>query len=434
MFLTTSTETREHTGSYYAGTANWQTNYPELQDHINCDVVVVGGGFSGVSTALELSEKGYKVVLLEANRISWGATGRNGGQIIGGIGHNIEQFENRIGKEGVKSIYSMGDECVEIIRERVKKYNIQCDLTWGYCDAAIKPRHIKSLEKWKEFNESRGYAHSLRLVSKEELREKYINSENYLGGLVNENGQGHCHVLNLCIGEARAAQSLGAQLFEQSKVIEIVHGEHPKVITEKGSVTANKVVLCGNAYMGDLVTKLASKVLPSTSCIIATEPLNDDLIDKCMRSNVAVCDPRTALDYFRLSADKRLLFGGLSNYTGLQPSNLEGKMRSKMLDVFPELNNVSIDYGWSGQMGIGLNRMPQLGYLSENIMFVQAYSGHGVAPTHLMGRIISEAIDGNPERFDLFTKVNHWPWPGGKILRRPAMALGMMYYKVLDAL
>ncbi|MFT6286393.1 MAG: gamma-glutamylputrescine oxidase [Halieaceae bacterium] len=430
--LQNTLESREHAGSYYADTANWQTQYPTLENAIEADVVVIGGGFTGVNTALELAERGRDVVLLEANRISWGASGRNGGQIIGGIGHDPERFQKHIGEEGVRAIHQMGLEAREIIRERVEKYQIDCDLKWGYCDVALKPRHMKAFVEWKAFEKTIGNPHPYTLLDREELKE-YVNSDTYLGGLMNT-GNGHIHPLNLCIGEARAGESLGMRIFEQSRAIEIVHGDRPQIRSERGSVTADQVVLCGNAYMGDLQTRLARRVLPACSSVVATEPLSQDLADNLMPGDLAVCDPRTALDYFRLSADRRMLFGGLSNYTGLEPKDLEGTIRRKMLKVFPELEDVAVDYGWSGRMGIGLNRMPQLGRLAENVAYIQAYSGHGVAPTHMMARITAEMVTGSPDRFDVFAKIPHYPFPGGKLLRRPAMAVGMTYFKIKDEL
>ncbi len=426
-------DTQEHTGSYYAASANWQTNYPLLKGAHKADVVVVGGGFTGVNTALELAERGYSVVLLEANRISWGATGRNGGQIIGGIGHSLECFEKRIGKEGVRSIYDMGVEACDIIRERVDKYNIDCDLTWGYCDVALKARHMREFEAEKAYQEKMGYPHTLELLNSDQLQSE-LRSDLYVGGMLNRTGNGHCHVLNLCLGEAKAAESLGVKLFERSRVTKVVQGDAPAVHTDQGVVQAQHVVLCGNAYLDDLVPKIASKVLPSNSSVIVTEPLSKAQAEALMPGNRAVCDPRTALDYYRLSADRRLLFGGLSNYTGREPNNLQGVMREKMLKVFPQLEDARIDYGWSGQMGIGMNRMPQLGRLKGNVYYIQAYSGHGVAPTHMMGRITAQMIAGQAERFDVFGKIKHWSFPGGKLLRTPSFALGMMYYKLLDEL
>lgn len=425
-------ENSEHTGSYYAATANWVTDYPRLESDIRCDVAVVGGGFSGVNTALELAERGFDVVLLEANRISWGASGRNGGQIIGGIGHSPERFIKTIGEDGVRTIYQMGIEARDVIRERVATYDIQCDLKWGYCDVALKPRHMKQFAEWQAFEKQIGNPHTYTLLDRDALRQ-YVGSDRYLGGLHNT-ANGHIQPLNLCIGEARAVETLGGRIFEQSRVVAIEHGERPVVRTAQGSVSAAQVVLAGNAYLGGLVPKLASRVLPSSSSIIATEPLSDALANKLVPGDVAVCDPRTALDYFRLSADRRMLFGGLSNYTGMEPRDLEGVMRKKMVWVFPELSEVRIDYAWSGWIGIGINRMPQLGRLTDNVTYIQAYSGHGVAPTHIMARITAEMLAGESKRFDVMAKIPHLPFPGGRLFRVPALTLGMAWYKALDAL
>lgn len=425
-------ESREHTESYYAASANEETTYPTLEGDQQADVVVVGAGFSGTNTALELAERGYEVAVLEANRVGWGASGRNGGQLIGGIGHDPERFQKSIGEDGVRTIYRMGVEAREVIKERVERYDIQCDLKWGYCDVALKPRHMKQFAEWKDFEKSIGNPHSYTLLSKEEVRE-YVNSEIYLGGLHNS-GNGHLHPLNLCLGEARALVSLGGRIFEQTRVESIQHGDTVTLRTEHGTIKAGRVVFAGNAYLGGLIPRLASRVLPSCSSIIATEPLGDELAHHLLPGDVAVCDPRTALDYFRLSADKRLLFGGLSNYTGMEPSDLVGVMRKKMIKVYPQLANTRIDYGWSGWIGIGLNRMPQLGKLADNVAYIQAFSGHGVAPTHMMARITADMIDGDSSRFDVMAKIGHMPFPGGKLFRRPALAIGMAYYKTLDAL
>jgi glycine/D-amino acid oxidase-like deaminating enzyme len=427
MFLKATADTSEHALSYYAASANWQTDYPQLEDNLDVEIVIVGAGFSGVSTAVELCERGYKVALIEANRISWGASGRNGGQIIGGFGHNPSAFRMNIGDEGVDTVEKMSSECVDIVKERIEKYNIDCDLKWGYCEVALKKRHLKDYRQWAEEEPA------IKLLDRQQMKD-YVNSDIYLGGYYREDW-GHIQPLNLCIGEARAAEQMGAQIFEQSRVIDIQYTDRPVVKTENGQITADKVILCGNAYMGDLVPRLDDRVLPSTSVIIATEPLSKEQVAQCMVKDVAVCDSRTALDYYRLSADKRLLFGGLSNYTGLEPANAEEVMRSKMAKVFPALRNVRIDYKWAGNMAISVRRMPQIGRIkNSNVLYVTGYSGHGVAPTHRAGRILAEAVDGDSYRFDLMNKMFHLPWPGGKLLRRPAMAVGMMWYKMLDAI
>jgi gamma-glutamylputrescine oxidase len=426
--LSFPTNTREHTASYYAASAMQGEAYPQLTGNIEADVVVVGGGFSGVNTALELAERGHQVVLLEANRLCWGASGRNGGQIIGGLGHNPSQFKKTIGSDGVKAIEDMGVECVEIIRERVARYDIDCDLRWGYCDVALKPRHMRWFKEWQQEDPQ-----SSQLLDASEVK-AFVGSDTYIGGLYNPNGGGHLHPLNLCLGEALAAKSLGAQIFEQSRVVDITHGERAQVHTEQGTVSARQVVLCGNGYMENLVPQLEKRVLPASSCVIATEAMSEALAHSVLPQDVAVCDPRTALDYFRRTSDNRLLFGGLSNYTGLVPTDFESVMQRKMVKIFPQLADTKIDYAWNGQMGIGLNRMPQLGKLADNVYYIQAYSGHGVAPTHIMARVIAEAIGEESQRFQMMSSIRHWPFPGGRYLRRPAMALGMLYFKGKDLL
>ena len=427
MLLKSTPDTNEHAPSYYAASANWQTDYPKLEGDISADVVIVGGGFSGVATAVELCERGCKVALIEANRIGWGASGRNGGQIIGGYGSNPAAFRSSIGIEGVKVVENMGVECVDIIKARIEKYKIDCDLKWGYCEVGLKNRHMKAYRDWADDEPA------IKLLDRDELKE-YVNSELYIGGYYREDW-GHIQPLNLCIGEARAAESMGAKIFEQSRITRITYGDQPTVYAESGSVKADHVILCGNAYMGDLVPYLDARVLPATSCIIGTEPLTEEQIQQTLVQDVAVCDSRTALDYYRLSADKRLLFGGLANYLGLDPVNVTGIMRSKMEKVFPSLRNVRIDYSWSGRMGISVRRMPQIGRIkNSNVLYISGYSGHGVAPTHMTGRILAEAVSGNTYRFDIMNKMFHVAWPGGKLLRRPFMALGMMWYKALDAI
>ena len=270
----------------------------------------------------------------------------------------------------------MGTECVEIIKARIAKYEIDCDLKWGYCEVGLKERHLRSYSDWAEDDSA------IKLLDQDELKQ-YVNSDQYIGGYYREDW-GHIHPLNLCIGEAKVAESMGAKIFEQSKITSITYGDQPKVYTESGSLKGDHVILCGNAYMGNLVPYLDARVLPATSCIIGTEPLSEDQIRQTLVRDVAVCDSRTALDYYRLSADKRMLFGGLANYSGLDPVNFTEIMRTKMVKVFPSLRDLKIDYSWSGKMGISLRRMPQIGRIkNSNVLYISGYSGHGVAPTHL---------------------------------------------------
>ena len=423
----------QHTASYYAASSLPQPDHPVLQGDVVADVCVVGGGFSGLNTALELAERGMSVVLLEAHKIGWGASGRNGGQLIRGVGHGLDQFEGVIGKDGVRQMKLMGLEAVEIVRQRVERFNIACDLTWGYCDLANKPRDLEGFAEEAQELRDLGYRHETRLLQANEVH-TVVGSDRYVGGFI-DMGSGHLHPLNLALGEAAAAAQLGAKLFEHSAVTRIDYGPEVRVHTAQGSVRAKTLVLGCNAYLQGLNPHLSGKVLPAGSYIIATEPLTQAQAHALLPQNMAVCDQRVALDYYRLSADRRLLFGGACHYSGRDPQDIGAYMRPKMLDVFPHLKDVKIDYQWGGMIGIGANRLPQIGRLPDqpNVYYAQAYSGHGVNATHLAGKLLAEAISGQHSTgFDLFTQVPHITFPGGKYLRSPLLALGMLWHRLKE--
>jgi gamma-glutamylputrescine oxidase len=433
MTRQTAVHAQDHAPSYYAASTNRALNFAPLRGEQEADVCVVGGGFSGLNTAIELAERGFSVALLEAHRIGWGASGRNGGQLIRGVGHDVEQFQPVLGAEGVDALKRMGFEAVDIVRQRIERYAIDCDLTWGYCDLATKQRHVDGFEAEHADLKRLGYPHPLRLVPRNDMHE-VIGSDCYLGGLV-DMGSGHLHPLNLALGEAAAAQSLGVRLFEGAAVERIDYGPQVRVHTAEGSVRAKHLVLACNAYLQGLQPALAGKVLPAGSYIIATEPLPEALAHELLPQNMAVCDQRVALDYFRLSADGRLLFGGACHYSGRDPKDITGYMQPKMLKVFPQLQGISVDYQWGGMIGIGANRLPQIGRLADhpNVYYAQAYSGHGLNATHLAGRLLAEAISGQAQgRFDLFARVPHPTFPGGQRLRSPLLALGMLWYRLKD--
>ena len=423
--------TTEHIRSYYAATANTTTQYPRLEGRQRCDVVIVGGGFTGVSAMLHLVERGYDVALLEAKRVGWGASGRNGGQLIDGFVEE-HKIEKRLGATAASIACQMGIECRDIVVERVRRYAIDCDLKFGYLDLALRDRDMRDFEARLEAKQEAGYPHRLKLVPRERLHD-FIGSDRYRGALSNA-GNGHLHPLNLCIGEAAAAVGLGARIFEQSHVTRIANGPKPCVETDDGTMHADKVLLAGNAYLGATEPRLAGRVIPAGSYIIATERLSEEQARSLLPRDSACCDQRAALDYFRLSADRRLLFGGMCNYSGRVPKNITRSLKPAMLKVFPQLATVGIDYEWGGNIGISLNRIPQLGRIGSNTYYAQGYSGHGVAPTHLAGKILADVVAGDSEQFDVFAKIRHWRLPGGKWFANPALALGMLYFRLKDLL
>lgn len=419
-----------HTESYYAATVNDFTDFAPLRGARSADVCVIGAGFTGISTALHLAERGYNVHVVEANKVGWGASGRNGGQLIGGISgeRKIARHHNRDIEELFSELRWAGHT---IVRERIQTYGIQCDLKFGYLDVAIRQRHLRTFQDDYERLQKSGFPHELRLLSKDQTRET-IGTDAYIGALLNM-GNGHLHPLNLCIGEARAAQSHGATIYEQSPVLDITKGSKPKVITERGSVTADYVVIAGNAYHA-LERQLRGIMFPVKSFIIATEPLSNDLVAEINPQDLAVCDPNFVLEYFRLSADKRLLFGARLNYSGDDPAVIRQKHRKKMTRIYPQLAEARIDYAWGGTIGVPVNRVPQLGRISPNIYYCQGYSGHGVNVTHLAGQIMADAVAGTAERFDLFADIKPFVVPGAHLLTKPMVALGMLYYQIKDRL
>ncbi|MEN0104887.1 MAG: FAD-binding oxidoreductase [Pseudomonas sp.] len=430
-----SVKQQPHAPSYYAATANRQLSFPTLSGDAQADVCIVGGGFSGLNTAIELAERGLSVVLLEANQVAWGASGRNGGQLIRGVGHDVDRFANVVGADGVRELKLLGLEAVEIVRRRIEHFNIQCDLTWGYCDLANKPADLEGFAEDLAELRSLGYRHDLRLLHADDMHQ-VVGSSRYVGGLI-DMGSGHLHPLNLALGEAAAAQSLGVKLYEHSAVTRIDYGSEVLVHTATGKVRAKNLVLACNAYLNGLNSTLGGKVLPAGSYIIATEPLSQAQARTLIPQNMALCDQRVALDYYRLSADRRLLFGGACHYSGRDPSDIAAYMRPKMLEVFPHLDKVKIDFHWGGMIGIGANRLPQIGRLKDqrNVFYAQAYSGHGVNATHLAGRLLAEAIAGQESRgFDLFASVPHVTFPGGKYLRSPLLALGMLWHRLKEVM
>ena len=354
-----------------------------------------------------------------------------GGQLISGFSFS-DHFEKKGTKNDVQNIWQLGAISADLVRERVSEFSIDCDLKEGFIDVATNRKHMDELigraGEWKES----GYHHDLELVDETEVK-KYVNTDSYVGGLI-DSGSGHIHPLNLCLGEAKAASELGVMIYEDTHAVEIFSASPAKVATGNGIIESDYIVIAANAYIGDLNKKLRRMVMPAASCIIATEPLSSELAEKVIPSDMAVCDQNTILDYYRLSADKRMLFGGRFNYSGKIPSDdrIKIEIKKRMVSVFPELSEVRVDYAWSGNVAVSLKKIPQLGKIAKNIFYSQGYSGHGVAPTHMAAKVIADAIDGDDEVLNTLSSVNHIELPGGKWFSSPATAIGMMYYQLKD--
>lgn len=423
----------DHAPSYYRSSAHAMPERPALGGDLSADVCVIGGGFTGVNTAIELAQRGLSVILLEARRIGWGASGRNGGQLIRGIGHDVSGFARHVGEEGVRYLERAGIESVALVGERIREHGIDCDLRWGFCELANTSAQFAAFKGEQEHLAAMGYAHETRLVGAKDMPQ-VVGSTMYAGGLV-DMGSGHLHPLNLVLGEAQVAESLGVRIFEHTEVLELVHGDTVQVRCTAGTVRANSLVLACNAHLEELEPRLSGKVLPAGSYIIATEPLPQALANELIPQNLALCDQKVGLDYYRLSADRRLLFGGACHYSGRDPADIAAYMQPKMLKVFPQLAGTEIAFQWGGKIGITANRFPQVGRLQQypNVFYAQGYSGHGLNVTHWCARLLAEAIHaGHSQGLDIFSQVPHMTFPGGKVLRSPLLALGMLWYRLRE--
>ncbi|MGU3309923.1 NAD(P)/FAD-dependent oxidoreductase [Pseudomonas sp. M5A4_2d] len=423
----------DHAQSYYLASANAMPERPSLGTDLSADVCVIGGGFTGVNTAIELAQRGLSVILLEARRIGWGASGRNGGQLIRGIGHDVSGFAKYVGEEGVRYLERAGIDSVALVGERIREHAIDCDLRWGFCELANTPAQFAAFKGEQDSLAAMGYAHQTRLVGPQDMPQ-VVGSVAYAGGLV-DMGSGHLHPLNLVLGEAQVAESLGVRIFEHTQVLELIHGDTVQVRCAGGTVRAASLVLACNAHLDELEPRLSGKVLPAGSYIIATEPLSETLAKQLIPQNFALCDQKVGLDYYRLSADRRLLFGGACHYSGRDPADIAAYMQPKLLKVFPHLANTPIEFQWGGKIGITANRFPQVGRLKQypNVFYAQGYSGHGLNVTHWCAKLLAEAIHaGHSQGLDIFSQVPHMTFPGGKALRSPLLALGMLWFRLRE--
>jgi len=422
---------QEHARSYYAATVNEITDYPVLEGRKSADVCVVGAGFTGVATALTLAERGYSVALVEANRVGWGASGRNGGQLINGIS-GLAKIRKKHGEGIADMLWDLRWRGNDIIHDWVEKYAIECDLKNGFVETAFKPRHMADLEEYAAEMDRHNFPYEYEVWDREKTR-TMLGTDAYIGGFVCYR-DGHLHPLNLCIGEAQAAHGLGVQIFEQSPVTGIEHGDRPKVKTATGYVETDAVVLAGNAYSLLEPKHLSNLVFPAGSFIIGTEPLSEEVVNEINPLDLAVCDLNEIVDYYRLSADKRMLYGGSCNYSGREPASIKAYIQPRMLEIYPQLKGVRIDYEWGGMIGIVLNRIPALGRINNNVYYCHGYSGHGVNATHIMGEVVSDAVAGTMEKFDLFANMRHFRIPGSQWMGNQIIALGMLYYRMRDLL
>jgi gamma-glutamylputrescine oxidase len=418
--------------SYYAATAVGAQKHRMLLGSHHADVCVIGGGFTGLSAALNLAEQGMDVVLLEAEHIGFGASGRNGGLIGSGQRKDVLEVEKQFGLERSRQFWDFAEAAKAEIRERVENHSIPCDLQYGQLEGVHKRRYVGWPKKYAEVLAERyDYPH-MRALSREESRD-FVATDDFLEATYDAQAM-TIHPLNYTLGLARAASDAGVRIFENSRVTHYTRTDPAKIRTGSGSVKASFIVLACNGYLDKLEPRVAGKIMPINNFMIATEPLGKEWARKLINGRFGVHDSRFVVNYFRLSEDDRLLFGGGENYRRGFPANIARFVRPCMLKVFPQMCDAHIDYAWGGALSVTVNRLPHVGRLPPNLFFAQGYSGHGVATANFAGKVVAEAICGTASRFDVFAELPIYTFPGGTLLRYPGMVLGMLYYSLKDKL
>jgi gamma-glutamylputrescine oxidase len=420
-----------HIDSYYAASANQALEFPGLEGDLDVDVCIIGGGYTGLSSAINLRERGYSVALLEAERIGWGASGRNGGHASGGQRADQDELENMVGKEQAQRLWQLGQEAVDEVCALVDRFNIDCDLKQGDLHVAAKPGDVDELKEYGDKLNS-DYGENIRFVDKSEL-EEMTSSRRYHAGVLNSAGR-HLHPLNYALGLASAAAGMGAQIFEGTRALKFEEKEQVTVTTESGRVTSKFLVLGCNGYLEGLAPQIAGKIMPINNYVLATEPLGEELARSLIRDDVCMSDTLFVINYWKISGDNRLLFGGGETYTRRFPKDIKGFVRKYMLQTYPELENTAIDYAWGGTLAVTMNRMPAFGRTGKNIFYAHGYSGHGLTIATLAGKLIGEAVSGTAERFDVMANVPTPTFPGGTLLRWPGLVAGMAWYAMMDRL
>lgn len=404
---------------------------PPLEGTAACDIGVVGGGIAGLSAALHLAQRGYRVALVEAERIGWGASGRSGAQAIFGVAAGQDKLTALLGAADARRIWDMSVEALALMRELIAQHQIDCDYVWGQMHVAIKPRQLAELKQWEhELHEVYGYrsVHMLDLTATRRL----VASDRYIGGLLDTNS-GHLNPLKYVRGLATAAERLGCALYEGSRVLRYERRNGTlHLVTATGDLQCRHIVFAGNASLGGTVPALTKRIMPVGTYIVATESLGEATARSLLPDNTAVTDINWVLDYFRRSSDHRLLFGGRVSYSGRDAFDTARATRRRMLNVFPQLKDTRIEYAWGGYVDITMNRAPDFGRLESDVYYLQGFSGHGMALTGLAGKLVAEAIAGGAERFDVFARIPHRHFPGGRLLRTPALVLAMLYYRLKD--
>lgn len=416
--------------SFYASNIEPLIGTEPIKGDVSCDVCVIGGGFTGLSSALHLAQKGYNVRLLEAQRLGFGASGRNGGQVGQGQRLDQDELEQMMGKDRARELWRIGTQAVELVRDFADLDDIHADFHPGIAHADHRQRYVPHSQAYVEkMNAEYDYPH-ISFLDREQMRD-LVQSKSYFGGTL-DTRSGHIDPLQLALGLARLAKKSGAHLHEGSRVIDITPGKAVKIKTPDATVTASHVVLACNGYVGGLHRDVSNHVMPINNYIVATEPLTQEQRSTILAQNIAVADTKFVVNYFRFSDDNRMLFGGTESYGYRFPKDIGAQVRKPMEEIFPQLKGVRLDYAWGGTLGITMNRLPHFQRYDGNILSMSGFSGQGVALGTLSGQIVAEAIAGQAERFDAMQNIETPRFPGGQLMRQPLLVLAMLWYSLRD--
>ena len=421
----------QYPDSWYAATATPMDPFPPLKGETRADVCIVGAGYTGLSAALHLAEAGLDVVLLEAQRVGFGASGRNGGQLGSGQRQEQDVVEKMVGDADAAKLWALAEDSKALVKGLIARHDINCDIRPGVAHTGFNDRETREMHEYAEHLSTRYGYDKIELLD-EEACHAMCPSPAYKGGILDTDAA-HLHPLNYALGLARAAQKAGVRIYEGAHVHHIDEGRPATVQTDSGKVQADHVILACNGYLGSLNRKVAARVMPINNFIAATEPLRDEA-DRVLAQDVAVADTKFVINYFRLSADKRLLFGGGESYGYRFPADIAAKVRKPMVEIFPHLRDIRIDYAWGGTLGITMKRLPYLTRLAPNILSASGYSGHGVGSATQAGQLLALAIQGESDGFDTMARIPTTPFPGGAAFRNPMLILAMTWFSMRDRL
>ena len=417
--------------SWYVASTDIPADRPTLKGEVTADVCIVGAGFTGLPAARHLASKGLDVVVVDAHRVGFGASGRNGGQVCSGYNVPMRKLAETYGADHARRLWDLAEEAKDDLRGLCQTEIPEAQYKPGIAEAAAKPGEVDGMHRDAEFLQQaygHGTVHPLDRAGINDL----IKTDSYFGGHL-DLGAGHIHPLRYVFGLARLAEKAGARIYERSEVHHIAHGASAVVCTSQGRIKAQHVILAGNGYLPNIERKVSAKILPVNSFIAATEPLGE-LAAEILSQDIAVSDSKFVLNYYRLSEDKRLLFGGRPSYQIAFPTDISTTLRQRMKQMFPQLGDVRIDYAWGGTLGITANKLPAIQRVAPNVISASGFSGHGVALTGLAGKVLAEAVAGQAGRFDTLADLKTPNFPGGVAMRAPILRLAMTWYAMRDRL